>query len=317
MGAFTSRRLVEEGEKPILFARDPRTEYLSDVVDVNKIKIVRGDILDLPSLIRTVKEEEVDSIVHMAGLLTAGVRENPVLGVRINVEGTMNVLETARMLDLNCVVLTSSSTAYYGAFGAHVGEPFKEDFLFRCLSDRPRSVYAVTKIACEWIGLNYVDAYGINFIALRYAGVFGPWRGPMGGLPGRLLRTVVEKPTHGEPAVIDDPLLVYQGGDEFIYVKDAANGTVSASHAEKLKNRVFNLGMGKMYSFQEITSIVEKLVPDARIEVKVKAKGGIAGYPYIRPQPCDISSAREELGFAPLNMEEAIRDYIEWIREKP
>src|SRR5213082_464080 len=95
MGAEASRWFVQEGHRPVIFARH-RDEWL-----------IR-DILDMPRLLDVIKRHRITHIVHAAGFVGAVSAANPALSIQVNVMGTVNVLEAARAFDVQRVVYTSS-----------------------------------------------------------------------------------------------------------------------------------------------------------------------------------------------------------------
>ncbi|MDP2662961.1 MAG: NAD-dependent epimerase/dehydratase family protein, partial [Dehalococcoidia bacterium] len=211
VGTLAAKRLVERGERPVLYEVAPQMDNIRRHIDPSTVDLVRGDILDLPDLLRTVRDEKIDRIIHTAGLLTAGARERPYTAGKVNLLGTMNILETARLTDAKRVVFCSSATVYMRTFATGATEPFSEDFTMKALSGRPPGVYAALKLTSEWLGLDYCDLYGVDFVTTRFAGVFGPWKGVPGGLPGRLMSALVENVALGRPAYVDDPVLTWGG----------------------------------------------------------------------------------------------------------
>ena len=134
VGSLTAAKLVEKGERPVLYDVAPPMDHLATMVDLSRVKVVAGDILDLPELLRVIKAENIDRIIHTAGLLLAGVKARPYTGIKINIDGTVTVLEAARLMDIKRVVFTSSATVVYGLFNAPAKAPYEEDFTMRCLS---------------------------------------------------------------------------------------------------------------------------------------------------------------------------------------
>jgi UDP-glucose 4-epimerase len=313
IGSYVAQQLVDRGEMPVLFDAAPRIDCISDVLDINKIKLVRGSILDFPHLLEVVKNEGADRIVHTAAMLNIPRRvESPFLGVKVNIEGTLNILEIARIMDLEKVVFSSSAVVYFGSEKMK-GKTCKEDFPLMMLSGRPKSTYSTTKIAGEFLGLNYADDYGLDFVAVRYAAAFGPWKCPHA--PQILLiRELVEKPLQGKIATID-ATHTWSGRQEFVYIKDAASGTILACDVKNPETRVYNIGMGKTVEFNELVSVVKKLIPGAKINVMGMSEG-IFGLPYTSEgKPLDLTKSREELGYRPkYDMETSIADYIEWAK---
>jgi nucleoside-diphosphate-sugar epimerase len=187
----------------------------------------------------------------------------------------------------------------------------------RVLADRPRSVYATTKLALEWLGLNYVDeGYG-DFVALRFQGVVGPWGGPLSGIPGRVLKSIVEPAVRGEDVTLSDPPITWDGVEEFVHASDAGRAAALAAVAASAPDRVYSIGMGRAYTLQEVLEAAQRVFPSVRFTTSVRLSGGIARYPVTRRRECDAEPARRDLGYEPaFDMEGAIRDYAAWYRAR-
>lgn len=166
---------------------------------------------DAAVLDSVIADHHIDRIVHTAALLSTAIRANPAEGVRVNIMGTMSVLEAARRHGLQRVVIASSTTVGYPAVDGFAGKVFPEDFPMRVLSQRPTSIYAATKLSGEHLALLYRDLYDVSIAVLRYAAVIGPWAGPGTSVPGKMLQSLIEPARRGERAIIDDPLLMWEG----------------------------------------------------------------------------------------------------------
>lgn len=305
IGSHIARKLVEAGEEPILYEVAPSYEYIGGVGDLNKVKVVKGDISNLPKLIATAREEKVDCIVHTAALQGA-VQEKPYWGVKINIEGTVNVLETARLMDIKRVVFCSTQGVYNLA--VRTKRPMTEDHPLR-----PKNLYSATKMIGEYLGLNYANFYGIDFVALRLAVVFGPeyWGG--GSVHGRVLSELLEKSLRGGAAAIQLPP-GFAPRNEYVYVKDVANAVLLACRVRKLGNRIYNIGSGELYDLSEIVEIVKKLLPGADIKL-IEPRSRLATL--IRSQSYDLSRARMDLGYEPhYDLEQGLRDYMNSVQGK-
>jgi UDP-glucose 4-epimerase len=315
IGSYVSRKLIKMRKNVVLYDSAPRIDCISDVLDLNKIRLVKGNILNFPQLLEVIKKEKIDRIIHTAAMLNIPNRvDSPYMGIKVNIEGTLNILEIARILDIERVVLSSSAVIYFGATLAKEST-YKEDFPLMTLSGRPMSIYATTKLSGEFLGLNYRDTYGVDFVAVRYAAAFGPWRCPHAPQI-TLMNELIEKPLQGKPAIIKETQ-TWSGHQEFVYIKDAAQGTILACYAKNLKTRIYNIGMGKTTTFQEIINIIKKLLPEAKIKVQGISKG-IFGLPYVAESKIlDIRKAQKELNYSPeYDMENGIRDYISWMKSR-
>jgi len=110
IGSWVTRQLVDQGVRVVTYSRHPDTALIKDIAD--KVDCVAGDVLDLPRLIHTIKHYGVERIIHMSTLLIGPLEANPFMAYRVNVDGTMNILEAARLMDIKRVVFISSKAAY-------------------------------------------------------------------------------------------------------------------------------------------------------------------------------------------------------------
>lgn len=110
IGSHLVRRLVEMGCEVVIYDVSPKTAALGEVA--GEVDVVRGDVLDVVSLMDTIKGHGVDRIVHLAYLLITESRENPTRALRVNCEGTNNAFEAARLMGMRRVVWASSAAVY-------------------------------------------------------------------------------------------------------------------------------------------------------------------------------------------------------------
>jgi len=310
IGSHTARILAERGESVVLMDLEPALESIGSIVESDKVSIVQGDIVDYDRLRTLVSERGIDAIVHTAAMLSRAIRGQPRHGVMVNVLGVTNMLEIAREQNLRRVVLASSGTVGYPTFDSFRGETFPEDFSMRVLSERPNTLYSVTKLAGEHIALFYQQEYGTDAVILRYGAVLSAWRGETKNTPGKMLADLLGPAIAGKAAVIDDPMTVWGGNEEFVDARDCAAGNVAALFAEDPKNRVYNLSCGQAHTYMQIVDAVRELYPSLKVDIQVPLEGGMAGLTVERPAPSDISLARSELGYAPAyTLQESIQHF--------
>lgn len=307
IGSQIARILVEAGERPVVMDATPQPEALADIVDVGRITLVRGDVLNPLDLVRIVRESGVTRVIHTAAnpLLTLGAQSNPYAAIQVNIIGTCNVLEAVRSLGLGRVVVTSSNVlSHHIAGGDDRGDVMKED-----PSPRPATFYAATKQAVEDLGLNYVRWCGMDFVAVRYGAAAGPWRGRGGGGPSNIFRAVVEG------ALRDEEASVPPGAMDWVYSKDAAAGAVRALNAKSLASRVFNIAMGRLYTGEEMAAAVRAVIPGARIRIETPPGAAVSVQPMAGA--VNLDRARAELGYEPAyDMAAAVRDYVAWFQSR-
>jgi UDP-glucose 4-epimerase len=297
IGSQVARLLVARGEPVVLYDLCPDLAAIATMVDPALIRIEQGDIRNGEQLEHLMRAAKVDRVVHTAALMTAGILPDIAHGVSVNVVGTATLLDLARRLGVGRFVLTSSSTVYYSTFNEPTSVPYPADFPIRIVSQHPGSFYSATKVAVEHLALVYREQFGLDVVIVRPGAVLGLWAGGDGGITGRLVRSLIAPALRGAPARIDDPMLVWRGGDEFVDARDAASGLVAALFAPEPKTRVYSIGMGVLHSFDDFVAAARAAVPGLRVEVGVNPQGGFAGFKYPRPQPADATTPRAELGW--------------------
>ena len=191
IGSHLAERLLGRGDEVVGLDNFDETLYPAAIKQENLtgpagpagpdgrqgFRLVRGDLLD-ERLIDELVGARPDAVVHLAAL--AGVRPSlrePKRYQRVNIEGTLNVLEACRTHGVRRLVFASSSSVYGAVDDAARGLPpraFHEDDP----ATRPASPYAATKRAGELLCSNYSDLYGIGIASLRFFTVYGPRQRP-------------------------------------------------------------------------------------------------------------------------------------------
>lgn len=302
MGAETSRKFVNEGHRPVIFARHRDDTLIHDIID--KVDVELGDILDLPRLLQVIKMHKVTHIVHTAAFVGAVSQENPALSIQVNVLGTVNVLEAARLFEVKRVVYTSAKGIYgpiRGEYEHPTYKPIQED-----MPKNPVRIYDSAKLMGEHTCLYYQANLDLDVVVLRFATTYGPGKAARHGKMG-VTSQIVESPFLGLP------FHLAQGGDQkddFIYNKDSAQGIYLACVAEKLQNRVFNIGTGVGVTLQDFARVLRRILPKADIQIGPGLN--FFNSPYPASGVYDISRAERELGYKPrYDVESGIANYIE------
>ncbi|MDP6560480.1 MAG: NAD(P)-dependent oxidoreductase [Candidatus Binatia bacterium] len=299
VGAYVAGMLLDRGERPVVFDVALNERLLRAVeVDVESISLVRGDILDLPGLVSVIRDHEIDRIVHLAAFLGEEVQRRPYSGVRLNLLGTVNVLEAARLEKVSRVVFPSSGTVYLGSLGEGVEK------IDETIPPNPLSIYGATKVGSEYLGRTYAKHYGFEFVCVRYTGgLYGPSPAVMKATRELAIQAMVRAALRGEAAGITWPY----GPSELLYGKDAAKGTVLACLKDKPNSHLFHIGSSEMASGEDILKTLKKHFPDSKITLLKGEKP--MPYPETRV-PSDFSLSRDELGYEPdYPLERALRDY--------
>jgi len=308
-GVWALRSLLERGAD--VLATDLREDFALGPELAGEVGFAALDITDADAVDAAVAGFRPDVVVHMAALMPAQAQADPDLGYRVNVCGTAHVLRAARAHGVRRVAFTSSKGAYGAVVGPH-GHPAYES-LREDAPVRPVTVYDHAKVASEGLGLNYARGGGPEFVALRFANIYGPGKlarhGPM-SLVSRLI----------EDAAAGRPTRIAQGGDQRddqVYVRDAGEAIALAALKEDLPAAaVYNVASGEAPALRDLGEIVRAVVPGADIEIGPGLDPMGLGIPYY--SVLDRTRARAELGFsARFDLRAGIADYVARLQGAP
>ena len=306
IGSRVVRDLVRDGEQVVVFDWFPETDNLDRVLNEdeieNNIKIVHGDVTDYSHLLRTIKDNDVGKIVHMAAMMLLEVNANPLRGVRVNCEGTVAVFEAARFLGLEKVVWPSSGSVYGPP------EKYAEEYIPNDAPHFPQNIYGAAKSFDEFVAGYYSDRYNMDITALRLVMVYGV--GQKRGRTARIIRELICNPAIGKPGKVP------AAGDNVLgwtYVDDAAAAIVLAAGISRPANKVYSV-RGDIHTIREIADFVTELVPDADINLLPLEKSASHT---IMTCKYDMSLIEKELGYRPRwSMRQGIREVMNTVRRE-
>ena len=256
-----------------------KQQNIRDIQSLAKpFEFVQGDLTDTAAVEDLVRSVRFDQVIHLAA--RAGVRpslEEPALYQRVNVEGTVNLLEALRKTGVRKVTIASSSSVY----GVNAKVPFAEkDPIFSAISP-----YAASKLACEALGHVYHHVYGMDVAMLRFFTVYGPRQRP-------------DLAIHKFASLIEagKPIPVYGDGStarDYTYISDILQGILACTDKE-FGYEIFNLGESDTVKLSRLIELIESaLGKKANINRLPIQPGDV-------PLTCaDITKAREKLGYAP------------------
>jgi UDP-glucuronate 4-epimerase len=260
-----------------------------------RFQFVRGDLTDPVCVEQLFGSVQFDQVIHLAA--RAGVRpsfDDPALYHRVNVEGTVNLLESARRHRVNKLILASSSSVY----GVNAKVPFSEsDPVFA-----PISPYAASKLACEALGHVYHHAYGMDVAMLRFFTVYGPRQRP-------------DLAIHKFAQLIDagQPIPVFGDGTtarDYTYITDTLEGILACTRQE-FGFEIFNLGEARTVKLNELIALLEKALDRKALLQRLPPQTGDVPVTY-----ADIDKARRRLGYRPkVGIEEGVALFVEWFRQ--
>jgi UDP-glucuronate 4-epimerase len=303
IGFHLARALLEEGCDVLGF------DNFNDYYDVSlkearnavlqryaHFELVRGDISDYVAIKSSVERYKPDRVCHLAA--QAGVRysvDHPFIYQESNVKGHLNILEACRHARIDRLVYASSSSVY----GGNTKIPFHE----KDNVDRPVSLYAATKKACELMSYTYASLYGLQTIGLRFFSVYGPW-----GRPDMAYWLFAEA------MMKNKPIKVFNNGDmhrDFTYIDDIISGIKSALTAKELEvYEIFNLGGGASERLTDFIDLISKFLGvSPKIEMLPMQPGDVY------KTYADITLARCKLGYSPeVPLDQGLEHFATWFK---
>lgn len=258
-------------------------------------EFVRGDICDASALNEIFSSVKFDQVIHLAA--RAGVRPSlaePALYQRVNVEGTVNVLEGARKSGVNKIIIASSSSVY----GVNSKVPFSEsDPIFSAISP-----YAASKLACETLGHVWHHIYKMDVTMLRFFTVYGPRQRP--DLAIYKFATLISA---------GKPIPVFGDGSaarDYTFVSDTVDGVIAATKKE-FGYEIFNLGESETVSLSRMIESLQSVLGKKAVIDRQPMQPGDVPITF-----ADISKARTKLDYDPrVPFEQGIKLFADWFKK--
>ena len=277
LGAALANRLAADGHH--VCALDDLSN--GDVARLDaRVKFNKGDVDNVPLLWSLL--QNVDCVYHLAARVS--VPQSilyPREYARVNVGGTVSLMEAMRDTGVRRVIFTSSGAIY----GDQPRQPVRESDL-----PHPDSPYAVSKWSAEQYVRTIGDLWGLETVALRIFNAYGPGQSlPVSHAPV-MPRFLQQALTGGSLIVFGDGLKTR----DYVYVDDVVDALVTAATTKGLDNAVINIGSGRETSVNELVACMERVLGHRfNVIVNPEKPGGVPRL------TADISRARELLGFSP------------------
>jgi UDP-glucose 4-epimerase len=270
----------------------------------SRCTFLRGDLLKLDDLIEPLRN--ADGVFAVAGIMASTIRENPSLGLDVNIRGMQNALDACRTQGVRKVVFSSS----VGVYGVTEDDPTDENSPLRWQETPPAlTLYGASKIIGEGLARLYHELYGIDFIALRYSAVYGE-RQHRRALRGGYIAETCARVRHGDVPIIDDDGSQVQ---DYVYAGDVARANLLAMES-KVTCESINICSGVDTSQKRVVEIIleaceSSLKPEYR-PVTVTRLPPAARQAYSR------AKAARLLNWEPqVSIEKGIGNVLRWIDE--
>jgi len=294
VGSYLVKELVKRNLDVVVFDYMPNFSLLSEVK--NKCKIIKGDLTYPSDIFSVVFENKVTDIFHLGSVLAEVCEEKPFTGFKVNLEGTLNLLEAARLNNVNKFIFASSISV----FGKDVNEPVLDNSI-----KNPATFYGITKLAAEHICRWYYQKYGLDVRGARFPWVYGPGR--KRGITRLYSSSLLDRVALREEVEIENP---EEKGD-WIYVKDAVKALYLLWEVPYTKQCFYNIS-GGTHTIREVMKIVKRIMPEAIIRYKNNES-------IFSPYPSSYSDrlAQEELGWIPsYSIKKGVKEHLETVIEE-
>lgn len=246
----------------------------------NRVKFIKGDILDFKKLNRSLKGHHI--VIHLAAFPgVAASLKNPKKCFSVNVSGTFNVLEAARINRIEKFIFASSN--------ASLGKqkpPLNEKML-----PQPISPYGATKLFGEALCSAYFSSYGIKAIVLRFSNVFGPYSEHKTSVVASFLRQARNKRA----------LAISGSGNQirdFIHAKDICLAIYLCLKNHSLAGETFHIATGKKTKILDLAKLI-KAIASVRYKKNIRLFFSQPLKGEVRQSFSDIAKARHSLNFKP------------------
>ncbi|MCY3023273.1 MAG: SDR family oxidoreductase [Planctomycetota bacterium] len=252
-GTWLIRRLLDDGESVTVFdlqRNTKRWEMILSPAEIARVPFIAGSIDDTAAIAALTREAAPDAILHLAGLQVPTCRENPVLGARVNVLGTLNVFEAARALPKPPRIVYASSAAVFGPDAEYPEKAVGDSSV-----PKPASHYGAFKLCTEHCAKAYWLSYKLASVGLRPLTVYGPGRDTgMTSFPTRAIAAAVRKQRFDIP---------FSGPTAYIHMREVADMFVTCARAGVSGAHVYTVG-GDVVDTPAFIRELDKVLPGAQ-----------------------------------------------------
>jgi UDP-glucose 4-epimerase len=298
IGSHISEYLSMNGHEVIIFDNlfTGKKQNIHHLLEKKMVSFVEGSVTDIHAFKKVA--DGVDGIFHEAAIASVPRSlKNPLATNEANVQGTLNVLLTARDCGVKKVVFASSSSVY----GDTPVLSKQED-----MKPLPISPYAVSKLAGEYYCRVFSSAYNLPTVCLRYFNVFGPRQDPNSEyaavIPGFITKILKNQPP-----------IIYGDGEQsrdFTFVQDVVQANILGM--ERDVEGVFNIAYGEQHTLKDLASIIMDLAGVRMVPIFETARQGD-----VRHSLADITAARSVLGYSPrYTFKSGLQETVSWYKKQ-
>lgn len=298
IGSHLTERLVEYGAEVTAFIHyNSRNNWgwLEESKYLKDIHIITGDIRDFDSVRKAMKDNNI--VFHLAALIGIPYSyESPLAYIKTNIEGTYNILQSAKELNIEKIIHTSTSEIYGTAQYIPIDEMHPIN---------PQSPYAATKASADLLALTFYRSFGTPVSIVRPFNTYGPRQSARAIIP-----TIITQILNNKEKIRLGSLSPTR---DLTYVKDTVSGFIKAAEEDCSIGEVINIGSNFEISIGDLVKLIAKIM-NKEINMETEEER-------IRPEKseverllADISKAKELLNWSPTyRLEEGLKETIDWL----
>lgn len=279
-----------------------------DPLRASRVTWATADVTDYDALAQVTQDHAITHVIHAAAITPnaamedAGMRQT----IAVNVLGTANALDLARMLGVRRTLVFSSAAVYE----RNDGSPLTEDAPWR-----DESTYAVSKQSIERMMGQAINGFGMDVVAVRPSALFGPLERPTGAREAMSgIYDLIHAAYRGEEIRIHDDGLTR----DVTAASEVARAVGVILHAGQLPHRIYNLAAGRSYTASEIHDALRAAVPQLRWQFVPADQANMALGGGVRTGRLATERLHTDLGFRlDDDLAAHLSTYHEWLRAHP
>ena len=270
--------------------------WLENLSCTKEIEIISGDIRDYDSVYSAM--QGCQAVFHLAALIGIPYSYvSPLAYLRTSIEGTYNILQSARELELKNIIITSTSETYGTAQYVPMDEKHPQV---------GQSPYSATKIAADQLALSYHKSFNLPVKIIRPFNTFGPRQSARAVIP-----TIIMQLLHGQKLKLGNT----HPTRDFTYVKDTASAFIEICKSDEVVGQVINVGANTEISIGELAALIGKLTGN-ETDVTTDSQRIRPSTSEVERLYCDNRKILSHTSWQPrYDIEAGLLETIEWIKE--
>ena len=299
IGSHLAERCVELGYNVKAFVRyNSRNHWgwLEYSKFKNELDIIAADIRDYDSVLNALKN--CSTVLHLAALIAIPYSYiSPLAYIKTNIEGTYNVLQAAKVLEVENILITSTSETYGTAQYTPVDE--KHPLV-------GQSPYSASKIAADQLAISYHRSFGLPVKIIRPFNTYGPRQSARAVIP-----TIINQILSRKKKI---KLGSIHPTRDLTYVKDTVEGFLAVAQSGKSIGEVINIGMNSEISIKNLVKLIAELM-NVEIEIAIEKERLRPEKSEVERLRSDTKKAKELLGWSPkYTLESGLKETIAWFK---